>query len=287
MTQGPVNSCCNKGNASKRGFYYRRSDGQYIQRFRCKTCLKSFSQATFDPAYYQKKRHLNYKCMLLLTSSVSMRRTSIILNIHPITVARKLEYMAAQSRIKLADYLSDCSFVNAIQFDELQTIEHTKCKPLSVVLAVSAGSRKILGFKVSQMPATGYLSSISRKKYGKRKDLRVKGLVSLFKDLHNKLNPKIAISSDKCSYYEPVVKQYFPDANYTQFKGKKGAVYGQGELKKTSYDPLFYINHTFAMLRSNINRLIRKTWCTTKKVWRLVDHLSMYMWVHNTLLTAK
>ena len=140
MTQSPVNSCCNKGNASKRGFYHRRSDGQYIQRFRCKTCLKSFSQATFDPAYYQKKRHLNYKCMLLLTSSVSMRRTSIILNIHPITVARKLEYMAAQSRIKLTDYLSDCSFVNSIQFDELQTIEHTKCKPLSVVLAVSAGS---------------------------------------------------------------------------------------------------------------------------------------------------
>ena len=103
MTHSPKNSCCNKCNANKRGFYHRRSDGQYIQRFRCKTCLKSFSQATFDPAYYQKKRHLNYKCMLLLTSCVSIRRTSVILNNHPIMVTRKLMYMAAQSRLKSAD----------------------------------------------------------------------------------------------------------------------------------------------------------------------------------------
>ena len=90
-----------------------------------------------------EKRHLNYKCMLLLTSCVSMRRTAIILNIHPITVARKLVYMAAQSRLKSADYLNDCSFVQSIQFDELQTIEKktplhdlnlTEMIPASVIL---------------------------------------------------------------------------------------------------------------------------------------------------------
>lgn len=287
MTHRKKGSCCSKCNAHKRGFYRRRSDGQYIQRFQCKTCLKSFSQATFDPAYYQKKRHLNYKCMLLLTSCVSMRRTAIILNIHPITVARKLVYMAEQSRLKSANYLNDCSFVHSIQFDELQTIENTKCKPLSIALAISSESRKILAFRVSQMPATGYLAKISRIKYGFRKDFRLAGLVDLFQELYKKLHPKISISSDKCSFYEPVVSAYFPQAIYTQFKGKKGSVYGQGELKKTVYDPLFYINQTFAMLRSNINRLVRKTWCTTKKVQRLADHLALYMWVHNSILTVK
>ena len=225
--------------------------------------------------------------MLLLTSCVSMRRTATILNIHPITVARKLVYMAAQSRLKSAAYLNDCSFVQSIQFDELQTMEHTKCKPLSIALVVASDSRKILSFRVSQMPATGYLAKISRIKYGFREDFRIKGLVDLFEELHKKLPPKVTIYSDKCTYYEPVVSAYFPQAVYIQFKGKKGSVYGQGELKKITHDPLFYINHTLAMLRSNINRLIRKTWCTTKKVHRLIDHLSLYMWVHNSILTIK
>ena len=73
---------------------------------------------------------------------------------------------------------------------------------------------------------------------------------------------------------------------YNQFKGEKSTVSGQGELKKVAKDPLFSINHTFAMLRANVNRLIRKTWCTTKKMARLIDHLSIYVWMHNTVLVT-
>ena len=70
-----------------------------------------------------------------------------------------------------------------------------------------------------------------------------------------------------------------------QIKGSKCCVAGQGELKKRGKDPLFYINHTLAMCRANINRLIRKTWCTTKDPAQLVYHLAIYMHVHNIYLT--
>nr|MBX2884857.1 hypothetical protein [Granulosicoccus sp.] len=53
-------------------------------------------------------------------------------------------------------------------------------------------------------------------------------------------------------------------------------------LKKIGFDPLFAINHTFAMFRANVNRLIRKTWCTTKRVDRLEDHLAIFVSVFNT-----
>ncbi len=33
---------------------------------------------------------------------------------------------------------------------------------------------------------------------------------------------------------------------------------------------------TLAMLRANINRLVRRTWCTTKKPERLAAHI----WLH-------
>ena len=61
---------------------------------------------------------------------------------------------------------------------------------------------------------------------------------------------------------------------------------GQGELKKLRFDPLFALNHTCAMLRANINRLFRRTWCTTKKKERLEQHLAVYMDFHNRILLA-
>ncbi len=278
--------CCEKENAIKYGRFRRVSDGRWIQRYRCKKCQKSFSQACYDPAYYQKKRHLNHPLMLLLSSSVSMRRSALILGVHPITVARKLEYLATQSREKLAKEIEEHKDVVAIQFDELLTIEHTKCKPLSIAMAVSVPHRKILGFEVSRMPATGYLASISRKKYGPRKDERFEGMDALFQHLQQILGSQIEIRSDMCPYYGSVVNHYFPKASYQQFKGEKSSTSGQGELKKVKKDPLFSINHSFAMLRANINRLVRRTWCTTKKISRLIDHLSIYAWVHNSRLTA-
>ena len=53
-----------------------------------------------------------------------------------------------------------------LQFDELQTIEHTKCKPLAVAVAVTEKTRKILAITVSSMPATGHLSHIAKKSMG-------------------------------------------------------------------------------------------------------------------------
>jgi len=188
---------------------------------------------------------------------------------------------------RLANNIKTYASISAIQFDELQTIEHTKCKPVSVAVAVSKKDRKILGFEVSEMPATGHLARISRKKYGKRADNRWVGLTTLFDQLATVLPPKIRIESDQYPSYGPLVRTYFPEANFTQYKGRKGCVAGQGEMKKVGFDPLFSINHTFAMMRANISRLNRRTWNTTKKLSALVDHLSLYAWRHNHRLTPE
>lgn len=54
-------------------------------------------------------------------------------------------------------------------------------------------------------------------------------------------------------------------------------------MKKNNNDPLFAINHALAMLRANINRLIRKTWCTSKKIERLKDHLDIFTYYFNKI----
>ena len=282
-------SCCQKKkkNYKKYGTYRRKSDSRVIQRFFCKSCQKTYSLALQDPAYNHKKRRINYPLRQLLGSCISLRRAALVLGVSRRTVARKLIYLGHLCRHKHSEFLNLYQGkIKTIQFDELQTIEHTKCKPLSVAVAVCAEHRKILGVQVSSMPATGHLAAISRRKYGYRPDHRRKGLKKLFESISKTLTKDVTIDSDEHPYYASLVKHYFPQAKYRQSKSVTSSVSGQGELKKKARDPLFCINHTLAMCRANINRLIRKTWCTTKDPERLMDHLSIYVSMHNSILTA-
>ena len=282
-------SCCQKkkNNAKKYGTYRRKSDSRVIQRFFCKSCGKTYSLALQDPAYNHKKRRVNYLLKQLLASCISLRRAALILGVTRRTVARKLIYLGNLCQRKQSDFLKLYhGKINSIQFDELQTIEHTKCKPLSIAVAVCAEHRKILGVEVSSMPATGRLAAISRRKYGYRPDHRRKGLKRLFESISKTLASDVTIGSDEHPFYASLIKHYFPQAIYHQSESVRSVVTGQGELKKKARDPLFSINHTLAMFRANINRLIRKTWCTTKDSARLMDHLAIYVSLQHTILTA-
>ena len=269
----------------KNGTFFRPSDGRRIQRYRCKCCGKNFSSATFDQCFGQNKRKKNHSLKMLLCSGVSMRRAALILRIHRITVVRKMKFLAKMARISQEKFLQNLPTIANIQFDDLQTIERSKCLPVAVTLMVESSTRKILGFEVASMPANGHLAAISRAKYGKRKEERPQKIRELFERLSAHIDKGAHILSDQHPLYFPLVKKIFPHANYQQTKGRKGCVVGQGELKKIGYDPLFSLNHTCAMLRANINRLFRRTWCTTKSIAALADHIAIYVDFHNTVLT--
>lgn len=179
------------------------------------------------------------------------------------------------------------NLIEEFQFDDLETAEHTKCKPLSIIMAVEKGSRKILSFRAASMGAKGRLAKIALKKYGIRKDDRSEKREELFLEIKEKISPFALIESDANPYYPNSVKRHFPLATHQTTLGGRSAVTGQGELKKLNFDPLFSLNHTFAMLRANINRLFRKTWCTTKDPRRLEDHLNLYIHYHNHRLLKK
>jgi len=88
----------------RNGFYYRKNDSRKITRYRCKYCLKRFSNATFSLAKNQKKRRVNHQLFLLRASGMTMRRCAKILNIHRITVARKEIYLADKARLAHYNY---------------------------------------------------------------------------------------------------------------------------------------------------------------------------------------
>jgi transposase-like protein len=274
----------------RKGRYFRSSDGKWISRFKCLRCNRSFSNATFSDCFQQKKRRLNTPIQRLLVSGVSQRRIAKLLRIDLKTVARKLVFLGRKANLDRMAYLSslssDLKRVKDVQFDELETIEKSKCLPVSVPLVVHSQSRKILSFRVGRMPAKGLLASISRKKYGHRIDERAKIVSEMFTELSSVVELDFKIMTDKNPHYPKWIHDHFPNARHTTTKGLRGCVAGQGELKKAHFDPLFSLNHTCAMLRANINRLFRKTWCTTKRIDRLCAHIEIYVQFHNQVLTS-
>ena len=285
----PLSQCASgcRMTSVRCGHFVRLIDRVRVQRYLCKVCKRKFSDASFDLNFGQKKRHLNSTIIKDKTGGKSQRRIALDLGINRKTVVRKFVFYGRLAIEALPILNRGLSKVKCMEFDDLETAIHTKCKPVSVPLAVEFKTRRILGFRVAEMPAKGKLARISRKKYGPRKDGRAKARNALFEELKPLLTDDAIIKSDQNPHYEADVKKHFPGHIFQTFKSRKACVVGQGELKRGGYDPIFSINHTFAMLRANINRLFRRTWCTSKRIDRLEMHIALYAINHNLRLIQK
>lgn len=272
----------------RHGTFRRRCDGRVVRRFRCVGCGKSFSLATLHPCYRQLKRRVNFPLSQLLVSGVSLRRSAKLLRVHRTTVTRKFHFLAEQARLKQEQFVQryEREKLTQVLFDEMETFEHSKLKPISIALAVSA-ERHILCAHIARMPAKGPLAELSRRKYGHRPDDRPKALRALMTQLQPLVEPDALFKSDQNPAYPRYLKLHFPKARHWTTKGGRAAVVGQGELKKLGFDPIFSLNHTAAMFRANLNRLFRRTWCTTKTLQGLASHLALYVAYHNTVLVPR
>jgi transposase-like protein len=278
---------CARSKIIRHGVYYRTSDGKTLQRYRCLGCKKSFSAAIYNLCYRQKKRQFNGVIRRMMAHTNSLRETAKILGLNRTTVVRKAAFLGIRAEYHFRKRNLELPKATEIEFDDLETFEHTKYKPVSVTLAVESKTRRILGIEVSVMPGRSSLAKKAIEKYGYRPDQRRAGRRRLFERIKPFVADRAVIKSDANPHYPKDVKNYFPKSVHQVFEGRKPKSQGQGELKKGAFDPLFSVNHTCAMLRANVNRLIRKTWCTTKSLDRLYGHLMIYADEHNERLSLK
>ena len=275
---------CGAGCSIKHGFYHRAEDSQSIQCYLCKACGKSHSSATHSPTYRQKRRRLNRQIEADLASSTSERRIALKVGCARKTVARKLEFLADRAREKSTRWRAEHGPFEHVQFDELISFEHTRLKPLSIAVMSVVGERYILGVGVAQIPASGSIAQRSREKYGLRRDMSHSMRKRVMRSCVPQLSSRVLIDTDEHQRYRNEIRQSIPGAVHRQHPSIRGSLTGLGELKRTGYDPLFAINHTLAMLRDNIKRLARRTWCTTKRKRSLENLLAIYIHYHNTRL---
>lgn len=258
-----------------------------IQRYKCKSCGRFFSDRTLSEDYRQRNSNINDILESHLMSGVSQRRAALLLGIGRETVARRLPFFAAMARKCQNIFLEALGPRRVVQFDEMRSFEHTKMKPLFLPLIVDEESKVILGMDVARAPADGLLAERSRKKYGLRVNEKSKVRKALLERLHSFLGEEGIVKSDEESNYPRELAAVFPKREHRAFKGRKACVVGQGELKVGGRDPLFALNHAAAMVRDNVKRLSRRSWCTTKKPECLRYLLEIYTWFHNSELVAR
>jgi Transposase and inactivated derivatives len=281
--------CRKSDRIAKKGTYRKRSTrAAKVQRFLCKRCRKSYSTQTGRMSYREKKPHVNQLIYRFLCSGVSQARIAANLGLTRVTVARKIIKLARYARRDHLQWQLNQSPSIEVQFDEMETFEHTKCKPISIGLAINKADRSIISAIAATMPAKGHLAAISRKKYGRRPDRRGLAMKLLMEQIKTTYGGAIVtVRTDKKTSYGPLVREYLPWSLHRTTKGRRGCVVGQGELKEGGYDPIFNLNHNAAMIRDNLKTMSRRVWCTVKSMCRFQDLLDLYVHFHNRLCDPK
>jgi transposase-like protein len=272
----------------KKGFYAKRSTAAMrIQRYHCRDCGRSFSDQTNRLSYREKKPHENQRLYRLLCSGVSQARAASILDLHRITVARKLTKLARFARRDQRVWGECEQQALEVQFDEMETFVHSKCKPVTLAIAVNKDTRQLIAIEAEPIPAKGPLAKIARKKYGQRRNFGPYAMRRMMEAVKTTYPLVPRVMTDRKSTYPKLVRDYFPEAEHIATKGRRGCVVGQGELKRGGFDPLFTLNHTAAMVRDNLKTMSRRTWCTVKRLDRLQDLLALYIHFHNRFVVQK
>ena len=278
-------NCKNPDAKLKKNGFYIKKKKRKVQRYKCLSCGHSSSDQTGSNSYRLQKTHVRNRLFQLLCSGTSQRRAANLLGIDKDTVARLIQKMALTAAEKNRLFSEKCS-PKTVVFDEMETFEHSKCKPVSITVAVEEDTRFILSLEAAQMPAKGLLAAVSRKRYGPRRDMRPQSLRRCLGDIAKNKNLKV-LKSDQSPRYPKYVKEVMPKIVHKTYKGRRGCVVGQGELKRGGFDPLFSLNHTCASIRYNLKRLARKTWCTTKCTKRLQMMLELFRFFFNQRLAGE
>ena len=260
----------------KKGYYKTKHNHQPVPRYQCKGCNKKFSTHTFSETYKQKKPELNKQIFKLYASNMTQRRIAKVLGINKNTVPVKFMFLAEKAR-KIHNTKLSTGKINTslVQFDEMETFEHTRMKPLSIALAVKAKDGTIIDARVATMNAKGHLAAKSREKYG------------WFTDTRHVACTQVAQSILKCSggWDVKVIsdsKRAYPNLLKIDKRITVEQVLSpKGKTRKGELNPMFWLNHICARIRLDLSRMGRKTWATTKKMDALQTHLDLYIAWHN------
>jgi hypothetical protein len=133
----------------REGFFRRKCDRRRIQKFRCQTCRRYFSQQTFAVTYYMKRPDLLLPVAAWMTSGAPLRRIARAFPLdqpgrrpcHPSTVPRVARRIGSQCLLALLEQFQALETLGGpVVADHFETFAGEQENAMGVLTAVDATS---------------------------------------------------------------------------------------------------------------------------------------------------
>jgi hypothetical protein len=254
-----------------------------VRRFHCHICRRSFSVQTFRVDYRLKRPQLTGPLFDAFVSKVTQRQAARMLVCTRKTVRHRLILLASHSREFQTAALERARVRGGLsgrfQLDELQTFEcDRRLQPVTMPVLIHQQSRFVLHVEAAALPARGSLRKrdLERKRrleerHGVRRSgsrEAVKRCFAVLARARNSSALTVIVTDQAPSYPTVLAETMTGNIVHEQYSGKAP--------RKTS-NPLWPINHTLAMLRDGLSRLVRRTWGASKQRGWFAEHA--WIWI--------
>ena len=264
------------------GYYTRICDKAMVPRFRCLICLRGFSRQTFRVNYRLHRPELDMRAAWCFVSKVTMRQSARFLGCRRETIELRLRRFGDQGWAFHADQLlkiaSSGGLEGAFQLDELETYEgDRRLAPVTVPVLIHQVSQLTLDAQPGRIAARGNLTPHheERKKrkeqeHGRRtsESASVVEHCLLTLKVVLKTSSESVLRTDEKRLYTALLRRLSIPIQHEKTNSKE---------PRTTSNPLFAINHTFATMRDGVSRLVRRSWGVSKQRQRLKSHLDFYL----------
>jgi len=266
-----------------RGFFRRRCDQRIVQRFRCHACAHDFSEQTFHLDYRLKRPQLLLIFFKDRVSKVTHRQSARIHGCSRSTEERHFRRLClhceAFHAARLREIAARGGRGRVFLLDELETYEQNRLKkPLTVPILMARRSLFLIDARVGTLPAR---RRRARRDAGGPGDIEerksqstevVQAALERLREVSPKDRP-LVVRTDRKRSYARLLRQIF---------GKR-CIHRRtsSRLERNTRNPLFRVNHTLAMLRDGLSKLVRETWATTKLRRWLEGQLAIWICFRN------
>ncbi len=262
------------------GSYLRDCDRRKVQRFYCHACRRRFSAQSFRLNYRFRKPQIDAWVFRCMVSKVTHRQTARLLEVDRKTIHRRLHRFAPALH-DLHRGVLDCArdaggIRGSFSLDELETFEGSRrlC-PVTVPALIERRSLFVVHLETGMLGARGHIGKREIAKraerertIGKRRSESRAMVGRCFARLAvcHRPHGMVEVVTDKKRAYRTELKRFFPN--------RVGAHITESSRRaRNRSNPLFAINHTFAMMRDQVSRLVRRSWGASKDRKALKRHL--------------
>lgn len=274
---------------TRHGHFHPMCRAHPVPRFRCRSCRKTFSRQTFRMDYRDHRPNLNAALFDLTSMGVGIRMSARRLGLSRRCAELKLRKIARHLRRLNLTLRRPLGGRVELQFDEVETFEANRSlRPLTVPVLIEKTSRFCIWAESETIRPKGKMTrkrlrKLARelRKRGFRKD-RSRRAIKRTLDRGRALladDAKVTLYADEKSSYPGLARRAFGRERLTLHTTNS-------KLARTTWNPLFPINHEDARLRDMLGRMRRQSWLVTQRR-RFLDLVLQVQIAYRNLVQAR